>query len=222
MSTEKSVRRGPGRPRSDPARDLRRDLLATSRLLLDEGGPAALSLRDVARRTGCTHQAPYHYFADRESILAVLVAEGFDELARGLREANDIRPQRGVRAALFASGHAYVDFALSHPGVFRIMFRPDVCNPARFPDVQQAGGRARAELERLNVIVHGDGAQPELATVLWAHVHGLACLLVDGPLAMQFESAGQRAAFLEGVGGAFADRILGAVPAGPGDGAARR
>jgi AcrR family transcriptional regulator len=58
-----------GRPKADADRDLRGELLRTSRLLLDEGGVAALSMREVARRAGCTHQAPYHYFEDRESIL---------------------------------------------------------------------------------------------------------------------------------------------------------
>ena len=52
-------------------RDLRSELLRTSRELLDEAGPSALSMREVARRAGCTHQAPYHYFANREAILAV-------------------------------------------------------------------------------------------------------------------------------------------------------
>ena len=54
-------------------RDLRSELLRTSRELLDEAGPSALSMREVARRAGCTHQAPYHYFANREAILAALV-----------------------------------------------------------------------------------------------------------------------------------------------------
>ena len=63
----------PGRPRTSETRDLRENLLRTSRELLDEGGPTALSMREVARRSGCTHQAPYHYFANREAILAALV-----------------------------------------------------------------------------------------------------------------------------------------------------
>jgi AcrR family transcriptional regulator len=201
-----------GRPKADPERDLRRDLLATSRELLDEGGPGALSLREVARRAGCTHQAPYHYFADRESILAALVAEGFDELAQRLRAANDLSDSGGVRAALEASGAAYVDFALARAGVFRIMFRPDVCNPARFPDVQQAGSRAKAELTRLAAIIRGGSAPPELATLLWAHVHGLACLLVDGPLAQQFPSDAARSQHLAEVGRQFADLMV-CVPA---------
>lgn len=205
-----------GRPKSDPGRDLRRDLLATSRELLDEGGPGALSLREVARRAGCTHQAPYHYFDDRESILAALVAEGFDDLSQRLRAANDLCASKGVRAALEASGAAYVDFALSRAGVFRIMFRPDVCNPARFPDVQQAGARARAELTRLAQIVHGERVLPEFATLLWAHAHGLACLLVDGPLAQQFPSTALRSQHLTEVGRQFAELVCGAMPSGPG------
>jgi AcrR family transcriptional regulator len=199
--TAKSI----GRPKADPERDLRSDLLVTSRALLDEGGPAALSMREVTRRAGCTHQAPYHYFEDRESILATLVADGFDELTQRLRAANELAKSEGVRAALVASSAAYVEFALSQAGVFRIMFRPDVCNPSRFPAVQQAGARARAELERLTEIVHGKKATPTLATILWAHVHGLACLLVDGPLASHFPSEQLRAQHLREVGQQFAD-----------------
>lgn len=199
-----------GRPKHDPARDLRGDLLRTSRALLDEGGTGALSLREVARRAGCTHQAPYHYFEDRESILAALVADGFDELAGRLRAANDLATEQGVRAALTASGRGYVDFALSQPGVFRVMFRPDVCNPLRFPDVIEAGARARAELDRLNRIVHGSGATPAHASILWAHVHGLACLLIDGPLAAGLGDAQQRQRHLDEVSDAFAGMLLAA------------
>ena len=69
------------------AADLRQRILNTSELLLEENGVAALSMREVARRAGVTHQAPYHHFADRESILAELVAQGFDELSRRLARA---------------------------------------------------------------------------------------------------------------------------------------
>jgi len=208
--------RRPGRPAADPARDLRATLLATSRKLLDEAGPGALSMREVARRAGCTHQAPYHYFEDRESILAALVADGFDELARRLVAANDLAPTQGVRAAMAATGRAYVDFALSHPGVFRIMFRPDVCNPQRFPLLQEAGARAYAELERLVRLVHGDEAAPALASVYWAHVHGLACLMIDGPLATKLESAQARKAHVEEVTARFVDIMMKGVGEGRG------
>ena len=161
-------------------RDLRAELLRTSRKLLDESGPSALSMREVARRAGCTHQAPYHYFANREAILAALVREGFDELADRL---------------------AYVEFALRHPGVFRVMFRPDVCDPERFPEVVQAGERAHNELARLARYVAGGDTSLETEVLFWSGVHGLASLLLDGPLSGVFSSVQERLDFARGVVG---------------------
>ena len=192
-STGSSGRRG--------ARDLRSELLRTSRQLLDESGPSALSMREVARRAGCTHQAPYHYFANREAILAALVHEGFDELADRLASAHEGLESTDLRAILTASGNAYVEFALRHPGVFRVMFRPDVCDPERFPEVVQAGGRARGELARLVKVVLGDDAPLEVEVLFWSGVHGLASLLLDGPLAGEFTSVEERIDFARGVVG---------------------
>lgn len=182
-------------------RDLRSELLRTSRELLDESGPSALSMREVARRTGCTHQAPYHYFANREAILAALVCEGFDELADRLAVAHEGLGDADLHAVLVASGNAYVEFALRHPGVFRVMFRPDVCDPERFPEVVQAGDRARRELARLAKAVMGDGVQVEAEVLIWSGVHGLASLLLDGPLAGEFSSTEGRIDFARGVVG---------------------
>lgn len=189
-------------------RDLRQDILDTARSVLADQGVAALSMREVARRAGVTHQAPYHHFGDRESILAELVTHGFDELARSLASANDIAPSSGKRAALLASGEAYIGFALTHKGVFRIMFRPDVCNPMRFPELQQARVRAHAELERLVQIVHGSRPVAGLESIYWAYVHGMACLMIDGPLATQLPTDEARQNHLREVGRTFADLMM--------------
>ena len=202
-----------GRPKAGTSRDLRQDLLATSLDLLNEGGPGALSMREVARRAGCTHQAPYHYFADRESILAALVCDGFENLAHQLRLANDLFATKGARATLVASAKAYVGFALAQPSVFRIMFRPDMCDPFRFPQVIESSGRARAQLNRLNKIVYDTKAKASSATILWSHVHGISCLLVDGPLLGQFQNARQRQAHLRAVAEQFADLTQSILPA---------
>ena len=183
------------------SRDLRAELLRTSRKLLDESGPSALSMREVARRAGCTHQAPYHYFANREAILAALVREGFDELADRLASARERLEGADRRAVLTASGNAYVEFALRHPGVFRVMFRPDVCDPERFPEVVQASERARDELARLARHVAGEETSLEIEVLFWSGVHGLASLLLDGPLVGEFGSMEERIDFARGVVG---------------------
>ena len=183
------------------SRDLRAELLRTSRKLLDESGPSALSMREVARRAGCTHQAPYHYFANREAILAALVREGFDELADRLASAREGLEGTDRRVVLTASGNAYVEFALRHPGVFRVMFRPDVCDPERFPEVVQASERARDELARLARHVAGEETSLEIEVLFWSGVHGLASLLLDGPLVGAFGSVQERLEFARGVVG---------------------
>ena len=187
--------RAPGKPRKSRTRDLREDLLRISRELLDEGGADALSMREVARRAGCTHQAPYHYFPNREAILAALVETGFDELANRLCEAHDLVETEELRTVAEASGNAYVEFALTNPGVFRIMFRRDMCDPARFPGIQAASRRTYDELGRLARINFGERAIREHETALWASVHGLAVLLLDGLMADEFPALEDRLAY---------------------------
>ena len=187
--------RAPGKPRKSRTRDLREDLLRISRELLDEGGPDALSMREVARRAGCTHQAPYHYFPNREAILAALVETGFDELANRLCEAHDLVETEELRTVAEASGNAYVEFALTNPGVFRIMFRRDMCDPARFPGIQAASRRTYDELGRLARINFGERAIREHETALWASVHGLAVLLLDGLMADELPTLEDRLAY---------------------------
>ena len=60
-------------------------------------------MREVARRARCTHQAPYHHFANREAILAALVCEGFEELAERLCAVHDGLEVHGLLATLKAS-----------------------------------------------------------------------------------------------------------------------
>lgn len=194
------------------ARDLRTDILETARALLDESGAAALSMREVARRAGVTHQAPYHHFGDRAAILAELVAQGFEALAEALRTAHAAAGD-DLRAAVLASGRAYIDFALQHPGVFRIMFRPETCDPARFPAVQAAGQAAQAALTALVEQVHGPRCTPALCMVYWAHVHGMASLLLDGSLGQECPAGPMREALLDQVGQTFADLVMAQQPA---------
>lgn len=194
---------------TDDATDLRQRILDASEKLLETEGLAALSMREVARRSGVTHQAPYHHFADRESILAELVARGFLEMARRLARANDRHVDGDRLGTVIESGQAYVGFAIEHPGVFRIMFRSEVCDPARFPAAQQAGDSAYRELERLVALIHGEAEVAQLSSVYWGQVHGLASLIVDGPIGQQMGSLRERRAFMRGALAQFARFMLG-------------
>ncbi|QRN93323.1 TetR/AcrR family transcriptional regulator [Archangium violaceum] len=165
--------------------DLRRALLDASLALISEEGFGALSLREVARRAGVTHAAPYRHFPDKEALLAAVAEEGFRAMTARMKErmVRETTPD----GRLLACGVAYVLFAMEHPAHFRVMFGPHFSHP---PDLGEAGGDtdsfgllvgSLAEAQRAGMVREGD-TQP-LALSCWSMVHGLASLLVDGLLA---------------------------------------
>lgn len=159
-------------PRSYHHGDLKAALLAAAATLLGEAGPAAISLREVARRAGVSHNAPYRHFPDRDSLLAALAAEGFRALAQDMEESG------GELAAL---GQCYVRFALEQPGRFALMFSASL-DKARHPELQDAAAALYQRLARA-VQAAAPSRDPQVATLAaWSLVHGLAQLLLDRQL----------------------------------------
>lgn len=105
--------------RAESAAATRRALLDSATELLDEGGPDAVTLRDVGARAGVSRGAPYGHFADKESLLAAIATEGWerlsDEIAAQTGSPSD--RLRGALAALVAVGRR-------HPHRYRQMFGP--------------------------------------------------------------------------------------------------
>lgn len=163
--------------------DLRGRILEASAKLIEEEGLAALSLREVARRAGVSHQAPYHHFPDKEAILAALAVEGFKQLTARLEQRAQGPGTAGER--LLELSMEYLAFALDHPAHFRIMYRPELVNLQRYPEARRAVGETVAVLDVLveAVIKAASGALPPdvIYTLHVATVHGIAHLMVDGP-----------------------------------------
>src|SRR5262245_24205460 len=107
-----------------PPENLRRTLLDASLELIAAEGLEGFSMREVARRAGVSHQAPYHHFADREAIMAAIVAEGFQRLRDDSLGA--LTGLTDVRARFTAIGRAYLNFALNNPAHFKLMFRSEL------------------------------------------------------------------------------------------------
>ncbi|MGH7102938.1 MAG: TetR/AcrR family transcriptional regulator, partial [Acetobacteraceae bacterium] len=127
------------------ATDLRQKVLQASLALIEEGGLDRLSMREVARKSGVSHQAPYYYFGDREGILAAIAGEGFSTLGQSLLHAID-RAGSEPAQALEAIGRAYVAFALRNPAYFQAMFRADAVPLDRYPDVRKLEDEAFGKL----------------------------------------------------------------------------
>ena len=157
--------------------DLRSALVRAAMDLLEEGGETALSLRAVARRAGVSPAAPYRHYADREALVSAVAAVGYRELAERLAAADPSpsTPERLVSVAI-----AYVQFALDRPALFRLMFGEpcDRDNDDRVAATAAVSLYVRTIVER--TFPHAD--PDALATALWALVHGLAFLHLDGKL----------------------------------------
>ncbi|MGW4323078.1 TetR/AcrR family transcriptional regulator [Streptomyces sp. NPDC004684] len=157
--------------------DLRAACLRAARELLEEDGSSGLSLRAVARRAGVSPTAPYRHYADRDALVSAVAAQGYEELAGYLDAAH---PSPSTPDDLAAVAVAYVRFALDHPPLFRVMFA-EPCDPRSEERV-----KATAVIsEYVRGIVHRafSGVDPDaLSTTVWALVHGLAFLHLDGKL----------------------------------------
>ena len=161
--------------------DVRRLVLDAAIAIIETDGADSLSMREVARQAGVSHQAPYHYFGDRSGIFAAISEEGFTGLAQAFRDVLETE-----MPAAKAGFIAYLNFSREHIGHFRVMFRNDICGVITHASTQTAADSAFEELRLMVARITGPEIDPNnaftFATMLWSLSHGLATLVIDGPL----------------------------------------
>lgn len=158
--------------------DLRRAVLDAAIEVITESGPAAVSLRGLARRTGVTHAAPRYHFRSKEGVFTALAEEGFTLFADALESA-------GESPAIADLGVVYVRFALEHRAHFEVMFRPDLVDG---DDPALAASRDRAWDSVAQASLHSDTHQPASPRTAqlgaWALAHGFAHLFTANAIAL--------------------------------------
>jgi AcrR family transcriptional regulator len=181
-------------PRAEPRPyhhgDLRRTLIETALDLVTEEQDWTFSLREVARRAGVSHHAPYNHFPEKLDLLAAVAAVGFDQLHDAFVHA--IQGVEGDEALLLVILRTYLHRGRENPALYRLMFGPvlsDTGGKDRPRVARAAGDRARSILE--NVILRGartgafaaslDSPNDVILAALsaWSAVHGLMMLMID-------------------------------------------
>ena len=165
--------------------DLRRSLVNAALQLVQEQGAAAVTLREVARMAGVSHQAPYRHFADRSELLAAVAEEGFRALHAELVGAT--RKAADPSSALRAIGVTYVTFAVAHPAHFRVMFGAEAAaclegKPSLAAAADAIHGLLAQTIAEVQRTIRGGPDTLDYALTAWSVVHGLASLLVEGQL----------------------------------------
>lgn len=140
-----------------------------------------LSLREVARRAGVSRGAPYHHFKNKSAMVAAVAQHGFERITEGMRDVEDADPRQALRCC----GHAYLSFALQNPTLYRLMFSEKMGELKAHPDLKETAECSFESLvERLAAWREPPGAVDDdlraRAMAVWATVHGMASLLIDG------------------------------------------
>jgi AcrR family transcriptional regulator len=159
------------------------------------GGPEAVVLREAARRVGVSAAAAYRHYGGHGELLQAVKRRALEALADAMQAGLDggerlddpaDDPVRRFRNL----GRAYVGFALDNPGLFHTAFCRGESGPTAPGDVAARIESSRpyqilsVSLDELVAAGLLDQARRPVAPIaFWAAVHGLATLLVDGPLA---------------------------------------
>ena len=167
--------------------DLKNALIQAGIEILSRDGLPALSLRNVAKQAGVSHMAPYAHFADKQALIAAIAAEGFAKLYDKLSAAQQSQPE--PVQSLFATAHAYLQFALDEPEHFNITFSGAVEAEKDYPEYVEQSQRCFRLVVTLVAECQSEalfaGDDPQLLAVsIWSCIHGFVQLL----LANQFPS----------------------------------
>jgi AcrR family transcriptional regulator len=188
--------------------DLRRALLDAGIQLARDGGPDAVVLREATRQAGVVPNAAYRHFASRQELLQAVRAAALSALAVAMetelaRLSRGRRPADFARASLQAVGAGYLRFAQAEPGLFHTAFSvPDEVEDDVDPAKAGHSGLNPFQLlsAALDRLVEAGALPPERRPgaeyLAWSAVHGLALLVIDGPLRSatpaQLDAIGQR------------------------------
>ena len=163
--------------------NLRRALIDAALDLVEREGPAALSLREAARRAGVSTAAPYRHFPSREALLAAVAEEGFRLLGEAIRRAIAVHDDPARR--LGEAGIAYVLFAAAHRSLYNVMFGPELADRRAHPSLEAADGDtsrlllgAIHDYQEAGWMSSRDPTELQLSA--WSSMHGLASLITSG------------------------------------------
>lgn len=163
--------------------ELRATLLRLALAAIASKGTDALSLRALARAAGVSATAPYRHFPSKTCLLAALATQGFELLGKDMDSAMlAMGPAASAGDRFVALGRAYIEFAVSNPVSYKLMFGSVIADFSAYDDLQQAAGasfeRLLAALARLPALERSGMSATELAGVVWSGVHGMADLRI--------------------------------------------
>lgn len=164
--------------------NLREELIRCGREILAAEGIHGLTLRSAARLAGVSHGAPRNQFADKDTLLAAIAADGFRELV-AVRRAR-LSPDMSAEARLLTVMDGYIEFAVKHPALFYLMFGPQIVDKEKYPELLEAGvasyqllsGAVQEYFVENGLAEHFDDMMVRCA---WSAMHGVSMFFSAKP-----------------------------------------
>src|SRR5947209_1678504 len=201
--------------------DLPRVIVKAALEIVRETQSLEFSLRELARRAGVSHNAPYKHFADKRELLAAVSTAGFELLTK--RMSNEVAGISNARARLFAMLRAYIHHGVENPALYRLMFGGYLTGPdSDRPAIERAAAEQTKTFLAEAIVRGGLGRaipdtqrnERKIAGAIlacWSLVHGLTLLVVDG-LVGASKKAGDLS---EALGKGMLDGLAAKLPALP-------
>jgi AcrR family transcriptional regulator len=165
--------------------ELRSALVSLAVKEIARAGVEKLSLRSLARQAGVSPTAPFRHFPDKQTLLAGIAIEGFEELARRLTETSE--SNAGIEERFIELGATYVGFAQDFPVHYQLMFGAVLGDFSASKELQEASAASYAVLDTtLTEIKNNQQLDHDVATLgglVWSTVHGMASLVFNVPTA---------------------------------------
>jgi len=162
---------------------LKQALLDAGHEILVYNGIESLSLRNVARRAGVSHSAPYRHFKNMEDFIVEMAVQGFHILVSEVEiKWNEFSNDN--ENCIIETGKAYFGFAAKNPEYYRIMFgnliRNKTGNKKFFTAYHRAYSMFKGLISEINPSISTEKGEPDITALsVWSFLHGYASLVID-------------------------------------------